>query len=29
MADNDKSLPKVKQTVNVPSPEDVEVAEQE
>jgi len=29
MADIDKSLPNVKQTVNIPSPEDVEVAEQE
>ena len=29
MADIDKVLPNVKQTVNVPSPEDVEVAEQE
>ena len=29
MADIDKSLPNVKQTVNIPSPEDVEIAEQE
>jgi len=29
MADIDKSLPNVKQTVNIPSPEDVEVVEQE
>jgi len=29
MADIDKSLPNVKQTINIPSPEDVEVVEQE
>ena len=29
MADIDKSLPNVKQTVNIPSPEDIEIAEQE
>ena len=29
MADIDKTLPNVKQTVNIPSPEDIEIAEQE
>ena len=29
MAEIDKALPNVKQTVNVPSPQDIEIAEQE
>ena len=29
MADIDKALPNVKQTINIPSPQDVEIAEQE
>ena len=29
MAEIDKSLPNVKQTINVPNPEDVEIAQQE